>query len=1511
MHGSNQAENRLSIRVLLILQASTRQYFPAFFRKPLLPNVQLQGRLAMNTNSSLVCNDGSFGPAVQGPACRGGFDFTVLFEESVLSILPSACFLLVAPLQTARTFKGAVAVRWSLLWAAKMVTICVYAALQLALLVLWSTRSFYTTNVSVASSVLGLCVALGLAVMSPLEHRKSPRPSFFITSYLLITLLFDMARARTYWLLGANDPVAGVISASLAVKLVMLGLEAVDKRGILVESYRFLSRESTSGILSRGVFWWLTPLLSEGFRRVLSVGDLSTINEKLASKKLASELDSVWSDRRWHQKGLAVATLWAWRYEVVKMMFPRFAVVALQLSQPFLIQRVIETLAEPDSQVVRNKGYGLVGAVAIVYIGNTVATGFYQHLGFRYMTIIRGGLISLIYQKSLQSPSSGTGDSPVMTLIGTDVERICESWHLMVLEVIPNTIQLGIAVWLLERQLGAVCVAPVILVFIVTALSLKTAGYMTSRQKVWFESIEGRINFTSHVLGAMKSVKMMGLADKFESMIQGLRNSEVEFARSFRKVSSFNVCLVNLPSAFSQFFTFAAFAIVARIQGQSSFSTTQAITSLSILSILMDPLGMLIFAIPTSAAALGCFQRIQEFLRKDSWKDTRYLDDLATGITPDSVSDQESGIELTTTIRSKSSSSRDRIIVKDASFGWQPDTPIVKDVSLRVTQDTKLTVILGPVGCGKSTLLKGLLGEALRLGGTVSAATAEISFCDHNPWLFNGSVRDNIVGDSEFDERFYESVVHACALDVDFDQFPQGDSTNVGSKGVSLSGGQKQRITVARALYARKSIAIFDDVLTGLDAVTQDILLQRVFGPNGMLRKLGTVTILATHSVNQIGIADHLLLLNETGHVVKQGAPDTLSVPEEYTHTTASADGLPGDNAAAVQAGSGPAKLVDDEANLSEQRQIGDTAIYKYYFASLGWFGLAVWFSAVVLEAALSALKYAWITLWSQHNDTTGGTDLGYWLGLYGLFGFLQSTCLVFAVYYLFTVIVPRSAQNLHWTVLTACLRAPMSFLSRTNTGSLINRFSQDMSLVDRTLPTALINSAFHLTSCFAVGALAIVAVSYSAAVMPFLCVAVYFLQRFYLRTSRQLRLLELEAKAPLYSHVLESLDGIISIRAYGWEESYVAKNLGFLDTAQKPYYLLLCIQQWLSLVLGLLVGVFTILLTVMAVALHGKVDPGFFGVALVNMAGFCDSLARLISFWTSLETSLGAISRVKTFSEDTPRETTPEDAAPAPPQWPSQGALVFDNWTASYTDSPVLHNVNLSIAAGEKVAVCGRTGSGKSSLILSILGMVNSSSGRILLDGIDLSTIPTDVTRRRVTCVTQEPFLFGGSVRLNADPLGEATDDDIITALDKVGLWTVIRRGKNGENGGNGGELLSADKALDTVVDEKFLSHGQRQLFCFARALLRKSAVLILDEPTSSVDVSTESKIQTLIENESSGCSVIMVTHKLSGVLGFDKVAVLDKGVLIEYGSPRELLGKHGGAFAQLYATQQGGNKS
>ncbi|KAK9425219.1 putative ABC transporter [Seiridium unicorne] len=1505
-------------------------------------------------NVSNVCHDELFGPAVATESCRGGFDFTVLFEESVLSIPLSAGFLLIAPIQVARIFKAVSAVRPSLLLSMfKLVRtsrspLLLHFFVIITLLILWASGHGFTTRATLASSVLSLCAALALAVLSQVQHGKSPRPSFIITGYLIISLPLNGARVRTAWLLASDKHLMpAILTAALAVQVLILVLETKNKRKILAGAYRSLSREATSGLLSRGLFWWLRHLLSDGSRRILAVEDLESINEKLRSSKLSSELQVRWMnksenylsplaprlssstltlphasekvDHNRHKHALALATLSAWRLELAKIALPRLCLVALSLAQPFLIHQIVETISAPVSQQTWNQGYGLIGAVALVYTGIPIATGFYQHLSFRLMAMVRGGLISLIYEKIVQSPSTQVGESAAMTLIGTDVERICETWHLVVAESWASVIQLAFAVWFLQMQIGPVCVTPVVVALVATAMSVRAAGFVTARQKVWLEAIQARINFTTHTLGSMRSVKMLGLSNKFESLIQGMRVTELDLSKRFRRLSSFNVCLVNLPSLFSQFFTFATFAIAAKVQGNSFVTASQAVTALSILSILMEPLGTVLVVIPQAYAALGCFQRIQDFLASESWDDKRLPEcplettNLESHDKPDTIQTPSgyNHVEMIQRPQStpkeplpRTSFNSDHVIIHNATVGWRGSSHVIRDMSLRIGQNHHLTVILGPVGCGKSTILKAILGEATIFNGTVWISSKELAYCDQSPWVSNGSVRENIVSGTDFDAAWYNTVIHACALQVDLLQLSDGDATNVGSKGVSLSGGQKQRLTLARALYARKPIAVLDDVLSGLDAATHDIVTTRVFGADGLIRKLGMAAILATHSVSLCAIADQTIILDDQGQIIQQSSSENMA---------SLAPQLAGDDGSSASSGNSPPPKISagetqgSSTKRDDKRQVGDLSIYLYYFSSLGWLSFALFGIFVASYVAFSTLqcKHAssirsapfyqcWCSATQPHEFFSYGVepDLSKPGGSPSIM--LEALMLMIIPSYMYVVIVPKSAQSLHLTVLRAVIRAPMSFLAKTDTGVLVNRkLVANLRIIE-------------LAACFAVAALAIVAVSYFAAVLPFVACALFFLQRFYLRTSRQLRLLDLEAKAPLYSHVLESLQGIATIRAYGWTSNHVAKNLALLDRAQKPYYLLLCIQRWLTLVLGLTVAGLAILLTTLGVTLRSRLDAGFLGVALVSMMNLSQSLAALITFWTLLETSLGAISRVKTFSEDTPTEKPREIVdTRILAGWPSQGSVVIENWSAHYNGHPVLRNIDISIQAGEKVAICGRTGSaasGKTSLLLSLLGMVEESTGRIVLDDVDLALVPKDVTRQKLTCLTQDPFLFGGSVRLNADPHGEATDTDIISALQKVGLWDIFRSKESIETS-HPLEL----SILDMKMEEDFLSQGQRKLFCLGRALLRKSPVLVLDEPSSGVDASTESYIEAIVESEFATSTVIMATHSLAGVRRFDKVVVLDGGVLLEYGEPEELLARVDGAFAKLYAVQRG----
>ncbi|PVH72311.1 P-loop containing nucleoside triphosphate hydrolase protein [Cadophora sp. DSE1049] len=1452
-----------------------------------------------------VCGDDSFGPGVQSSNCRGGFDFTVSFEESILTILPAACFIIFTPLRAIRLFKRRIKVKSTVIHAIKLVAIGTYAVLQLALIILWSSSHVYfKTRLSVASTVLNLLAALGLGLLSHLEHVKAIRPSFVIAAYLFVSLIFDIARVRTQWLLPTNDPIAAVLTAAVVTKVLMLLLETLGKRRFLLAAYRGLSPEITSGLFSRGFFWWLNSLLANGFKNVLSADDIFPINENLSSRKLSDDLQSRWDacDQK-NRNALMRQAIIGFRWRILSIVFPRLCVVGLSVAQPFLVNEAIKFVQSVDGNENVNIGYGLIGAYTFVYIGNAVATGWYQHLSYRLMAMVRGGLIGMIYQKITTLKSANINDSAAMTLMGTDVEQIAENLHLIITDLWANILQIGIAIYLLERQVGAVCIAPVILAIVSTLVTSKFSSFVTMRQKVWLEAIQQRVNFTSETLGSMKSVKMLGLTDKLGSIMQAMRERELRLSKKFRRLSSGLTLIYNFPHVFTQFFTLSAYAIVAKIQGSTALTVEMAVTTLSILTILDHPLSMFLLALPKVYVSSGCFQRIQEFLLEEPRIDQRALgsDDSSDGrVFPLNRTSSSGDIELMppsapkTLAHSRIVSWNDQVFIKAGDFGWtSTNSATINNATLQLPSHARLTMIVGSIGCGKSTLLKGILGETSIARGLVYARSEEIAFSEQTPWLINGTIRENVIAESSYEEGWYDTVIRACNLDVDILHMPSRDTTLVGSKGITLSGGQKQRLSIARAVYSRKKLAIFDDVFSGLDTVTEQHVFAGVFGKDGLLAQLGTTIILATHGVHRLSEADHIVVLGKNGQILEQGSYNGLAISQDYVQSLAkSQESKETDKIAEPhsQAREQPTRPLPQVGTTDSSRQTGDWKIYVYYSKSLGLLGLAG-FSILV------AVEYLWVTWWAADSQRHPSSKLGYWIGLYALWSFLVAIFMSLAVFYLYVVLAAKSSNKLHHIILKAAMRAPMAFYAATETGELVNRFSQDMRLVDMTLPGALINVFFQIGSTIGTMSLVIAAVGYFAAALPFIFGVLYLVQRFYLRTSRQLRLLEIETKAPIFSHFMETLSGLVTIRAFGWTEAYKNKNLRLVDASQKPYYLLLCIQRWLTLVLDLIVAGIAILLIILAVFLRHNISPGLLGIALVQVTSLGQTLANLIMQWTTLETSLGAVARIKSFSEDTPSELLAGENEVPDAQWPARGHLTFEGVSASYGShtAPVLNDINMSILPGQKIGICGRTGSGKSSFISSILRMVELSSGKITLDNHDLSTISRPLIRQRLICLTQDPFLFTGSIRLNADPLGEADDSEIVTAMQKVGLWDVIAAKIEG---GKEADIV----ALDAVMDENFLSHGQRQLFCLARAMLRRSSVLILDEPTSSVDVKTDAQMQKVIRSEFKNHTIIMIAHRLNSLLDFDRVAVLNKGNLVEFGEPSVLLEKDGSAFSKLY---------
>ncbi|KAK0112722.1 hypothetical protein ONS95_014458 [Cadophora gregata] len=1433
--------------------------------------------------------DDAFGPA----SSTRDFDFTLTFEQSILTVLPSVLFIGAASFRLAQLFRRNSRTLPHYRHTLKTITATGYIVLQLALIVLWSTSYPNRPFMSIPSAAISFFASGIILLLSHFEDRKAARPSTLLNVYLLLSVLFDAAAVRSLWTVKYNH-VAAVQSASIAVKIGMLFLEAKQKSQYLLHPYRDYPPEATSGFWNLSFVWWLNKLFVTGFQKLMTTQDLFDIDRNLTSKVAGHRLKDSWDDQAFETRyGLPLAVAWCFRWTLLAATFPRLCLIGFNFSQPFLIVAAIENLK--NQEATKNDGYGLIGAAFLIYMGIAISTVHFNQKFSRFTTMLRGGMISLLYNKTLQLQESSSTQSAVLTHMSTDLDNAIEF-----LEKINNiwacVLEIVIGTWLLERQIGAAFVVPLIVALACVVGQGKVAMSIGKYQQQWNEAIQQRVKNTSSMLGAINEIKRTGLGSKISTNIQKEREQELKISRPFFWGIVWLNGLSDFPKVWAPAISFLVFAIQAKVREKDSLTTAQAFAALSIITLVTSPAEQLLAVIPQLAAALGCFDRLQAYLRSPSLQDSRIQ--TTTRTSSSSTNDEKDGSKHATL---QDSSILDYALCVD-NVTVCP-APTVTEVALQnisfALEAGSLTVLLGPIGSGKSTLLKAILGELLCKTGEIKVNSKKIAYCSQSPWLMNLTVKETICGsmssaeaDADRDPEWYQTVLHACTLDQDIHQWPKGDQSVVGSKGITLSGGQKHRVALARAVYTRQPIILLDDIFSALDNKTQGILSNRLLSSDGLFRRLSTTVIFVTNTVKYLRFGDRILVLGTSGHLVMQGTYRELSNMKEFAAYATELVELStesGPPAPEYPSNSNEAsEVIETDKMMDLTRRTGDLKIYKYYIRNVEpvvWIGFVI---TTALVAFAENFPVVWLNWWVQ----AGGKHLSLYLPVYAALALLATTSSMLSIWVMFMNLMPRAAIRLHHILLQTVMNAPPSFFAKTDSGVVLNRFSQDMSLVDLQLPIAAITVLGSLFGCIAQIALISTGSSYMALTIPFTLLAIYCIQNVYLKTSRQLRYLDLENKSPLFTHFMETLDGLATIRAFGWETKAKQTLDSHLDHSQKPYYMLLCIQRWLNLVLDLLVTALAVIVIALAVNLKSTTAAGLLGLSLNNILGFNKSLSKLVTSWTSLETSLGAVARVKTFAETTESEEKPGESLEPPAGWPSTGSMDIDDVTATYGSNILaLDGITMSIKAGEKIGVCGRTGSGKTSLLNAILRVVPISSGSIKIDTIDINTISPNSLRQRLTVVPQESFILPGTVRVNADPLGLASDTMIIAALRDVGIWDALE-----------GQTEGSDRSgLDTILLERPLSQGQQQLFGLARAMLRDSAVVIIDEGTSSVDSETDILIQKVMREKFKDRTVICVAHRLDTIRDCDRIAVMDGGKLVEFDSPQELLARES-LFKDMY---------
>ncbi|KAI0602863.1 ATPase-like protein [Biscogniauxia sp. FL1348] len=1465
-------------------------------------------------------NDGEFGPAVQG--CRDDFDFTIKFEGTILALLPNCLFVAASVLRIVHLAKRQEIVKNTALRNIKLIATFVFTSLQVALLA-QSTKSSVSRLLLVPPFAVSLASALSIGVLSLLEHSRSPRPSILLASFLFITIIFDIARARTLFYASAshNDTVFWrLFVSSLVFKGFLIILESYHKTRWVQWEVQEHSPEETTGLFGLGAFFWLNRLFLTGYRKILKLDDLYPLDYGMATESLSLKLEDFVKRASIKGKrfGLVKALGKTLGASLLLPIGPRAALTAFKFSQPFLIHTLLDYMEEAAEISSQNTGYGLIGAAILIYTGIAISTAFYWYFHERTLTMIRGCLVAAVYRTTTEMKLSATTDGAALTLMSTDIERI-RLGFLNLHEFWANTIEVGLASWLLYRQVGAAFAAPLVVVLCSILGGTFLNKFTGTRTKAWMDKVQQRVRFTANVVSNMKHLKLSGLTTPVRDLIQGMRVDELHTASRYRRIHISVVTLGFVPTALCPVFLFA---LTSR-----ALDVTTIFTSLSYILLLADPLAYLFQNSPALLSAIACLARIQAYLEQEPQMDYRS----STRHGPEVISEKADPVSEDDNVIQPSA-----ITVRAGYFGWSDENgPTLKDIYLDIPH-SKLTVVVGPIASGKTTLCKALLGEIPVSRGQFffrsGIVPRKVAYCTQVPFVWSASVQKNIIGFAPFDPMRYREVIEASMLGPDIARLPRGDGTEVGGDGIRLSGGQKQRVSIARALYLDTDFLIFDDVLSGLDAGLDDQVFRRVFGPTGLLRRRRATAVLCTHTIQHLPSADHIIALAADGTLVEQGSYQELLANKKYVYgldikpmrESERADGITLMEPEACEEASLHELLPPeamDHSHLNERdRMMGDPTVYRHYIKSVGAFSAI---SCLVLGFGYGFFYnwgQIWLKFWSE-----GTRPNAFYIGLYALFQCCFLAFLFFDFLVCYTTMIQTSGSRLHQDSLDTVIKAPLKFFTKTDTGAVINLFSQDMTLVDNELPIALAN--FVMDSANALGMAAVIATSspYLAITYPFIFSILYLIQKFYLRTSRQLRLLDLEVKSSLYSHFLDTIKGLATFRAFGWVGAGTELNNKLLNQSQRPYYLLYIVQRWLLFALQVVVALVALAVVTLATQLRG--NTALTGASLVTLMTFGDVLNYIIRWWTQLETSIGAVSRLKNFSEKVkPEDQDGENILP-PPEWPLRGAIEIRGVSASYEDvdelddsqkngAPVnlaLKDLTLSIQPGEKVAICGRSGSGKSStlaLLLRLLDPLVSCRHGIHIDDTPLHEIDRTTLRQRIIAVPQEPVFLpdGTSYMTNLDPYCTSQEDECRSVLDAVGLWHFVD-----SNGGLDAGLIS-DK----------LSQGQKQLFSLARAVLRGrvrsrqsapkslgctvgekqkgAGILLLDEVSSSVDQDTDRTMQRVILEEFDGYTIVMVSHRLDMVMDFDTVVMMDKGNVVEVGQPRQLVRREGSHFKSLW---------
>ncbi|KZT60636.1 hypothetical protein CALCODRAFT_492173 [Calocera cornea HHB12733] len=1089
---------------------------------------------------------------------------------------------------------------------------------------------------------------------------------------------------------------------------------------------------------------------------------------------------------------------------------------------------------------------------------------------------------------STGAPSKATHLSgKINNMFGTDIGNMIDGRDFLFL-IIDCPLEVLLCMWFLWVILSWAAVVGMLFILVTLPIPGLIASKIQDAQRKMMQKTDLRVQAITESLGIIRMIKMFGWEPLVERQVGEVRNEELHYIRLRKILGMLNNIISGMLPLITMIITYAFYTLVLKRE----LDAARVFSSVPVFDTLRQDMGGVIAMLTNIIKSKVSLDRVNDFMRS-----SRLLDRFRR--TP-----VESAILAAPVAES------DIVGFHNATFTWSDPAdgalqPGQRNFRLHlddvIFKTGQVNVIVGPTGCGKTSILMALLGEMHFEAQGVDSwfslpRRGGVAYAAQESWVQNDTIKNNVLFGSPYEEARYKKVLHQCGLEPDLAMFNAGDDTEVGERGLTLSGGQKARITLARAVYSPAQVLLLDDIVSALDVHTARWVVQKCL--QGDLIK-GRTVLLVTHAVALIApIATNVISLSAHGRIISQGPLDkTLTVDptlraelKESEQTLDVVEDLPGDEPKPAEDKSAEGKLVVKEEMAEGRIKWASIKLFTDAFGG-SWYWILLGLGQI-LGLGLDIGGTWWLGYWAQayEKKPDGGVNVVYYLFVFMGIVTLQEA-MWFILQLVHALVSIRACRKIHDALCESVLGSTLRWIDSTPVGRIVSRFTQDIREIDGPL-TGLAQIITQMTVSLVMKFVVIIVISPIFSIPgAFILIVGLALGQVYIAAQMCVKRLRSNWRSPLYNHLNAAVTGLISVRAYGAEDSFKVELRKRADAYSRPSRTFYNLNRWITTRADLLGAGFSSGLAAYLVYVKNSIGASTTGFSLTMAIGFSSMILYWVRVSNMVEISANSLERIRDYLV-IDHEPTPTEKGKPPAYWPASGNLKVENLSAKYSkDGPlVLENITFDIKSGERVGIVGRTGSGKSSLALSLLRLI-PTEGKVYFDGRLTSDLNLDALRQNIAIIPQEPTLISGTLRFNLDPLSEHDDASIYDALRATGLIT--------DTGAADGTNLGLDSTVANAGSN--FSVGQRQLIALARAILRGTRVLILDEATASVDADTDSTIQTSIRVELRNATLITIAHRLLTIMDYDKIMVLDAGKLVEFDTPLALLQNEKSYFRSL----------